>query len=135
MCVISRPLRDSDILRTFGGTKRNSLNTVLTSDEIDTDIDLSSKSPYLTIDQFPKYVKSHKNNLSFLSLNTQSLSAKYDKLKVMLEHFSCDNDIEFSAMCFQETWRKSNSQGEVEVSDIPFQGYNPYAAGAKCSSH
>ena len=135
MCVISRPIRNSDILKTYGGTKRNSLNTVLSSDEVDTDIDLSSKSPYVTIDQFPNYVKHHKNNLSFFTLNSQSISAKHDKIKVMLEHFSCDNDTDFSALCFQETWRKANESGEVDFSDISFNGYNPYAAGAKCSSH
>ena len=135
MCVISRPIRDSDILKTFGGTKRNSLNNVLGSDEVDTDIDLSSKSPYLTMDKFPDYVKSHKNNLSFLTLNSQSIAAKQDKIKVMLEHFSCDKDTEFSALCFQETWRKANNEGEVDFSDIHFNGYTPYATGAKCSSH
>ena len=96
MCVISRPIRDSDILKNYGGTKRNTLNTVLGSDEVDTDIDLSSKSPYLTIDQFPNYVKNYKDNVSVISLNSQCLPAKYDKLKVMLEHFSCDDDIDSS---------------------------------------
>ena len=79
MCVISRPLRDSDILRNFGGRNKNSLNKILASDEIDTDIDLSSKSPYVNFEGLFNYVKKYIDNVSFLSLNTQSINAKYDK--------------------------------------------------------
>ena len=135
MCVISRPVRDSDILRTYGGTKRNSLNTFIGSEEIDTDIDLSSKSPYLTMDKFPNYVKNFKSNLSVFSLNSQCLPAKHEKLKVMFEHFSCDNDIEFTTLNFQETWRKADKEGNVDFSDLPFTGYKSYGTGARCSSH
>ena len=53
----------------------------------------------------------------------------------MLEHFTCDQDIEFSTLNFQETWRKADNNGDVDFSDLPFSGYNSYAAGAKCSSH
>ena len=65
MCVISRPLRDSDILRNYGGKSRNSLNNILASDEIDTDIDLSSKSPYVSLEGLSDYLKKYKDNVSF----------------------------------------------------------------------
>ena len=80
MCVLSRPLRSRDILKSYGGTKKNSLNKFPTSDEIDTDIDLSSSSPYVSIECLPNYLSDVRDNLSFFSLNAQSLPAKFDKI-------------------------------------------------------
>ena len=136
MCVISRPLRDSDILRNYGGKNRNSLNNILASDEIDTDIDLSSKSPYVK-EGLSDYLKKYKDNVSFLSLNTQSINAKYDKLKVTLEHLSHEKNINFTNMCFQESWLKSDpdKNNEVDTSNFELNGYKSFAAGATCSLH
>lgn len=137
MCVISRPLRDSDILRNYGGKARNNLNSILASDEVDTDIDLSGKSPYVSFDGLSNYLKNYKDNVSFMSLNTQSINAKYDKLKGMLEHLSHSNNINFSTMSFQESWLKSDpdNNNEVDTSNYELSGYRSFAAGATCSTH
>ena len=79
MCALSRQLRDSDILRNFGGKTRNSLNNILASEEIHCDIDISSKSPYVDIDGLSDCVGKYKDNFSLFSLNC--LNAKLDKNK------------------------------------------------------
>ena len=45
MCIMSRPLKSGDILKKFGGVRRNNFNNVLASEELHTDIDLTSYSP------------------------------------------------------------------------------------------
>ena len=134
MCILSRPLRAGEILRNFGGKNRNDLNQFLKSDEIDTDIDLSSYSPYVTLDFLPKYLNDAKSQLSTLSLNAQCLPAKYDKIKIALEHW-IDEQLEFCSLNFQESWLLANDQGNVDTTQYEFSGYNSYAAGATCSSH
>ena len=82
MCILSRPLQSREILQSFGGLDRNNLNNILASEEVDTDIDLSSNSPYVSIEGLHDYSKNVKDGLSFFNLNTQSLPAKYDKIKI-----------------------------------------------------
>ena len=137
MCVISRPLRDSDILRNFGGRNKNSLNKILASDEIDTDIDLSSKSPYVNFEGLFNYVKEYKDNVSFLSLNTQSINAKYDKLKTSLEQLATENNINFTTISLQESRLKADPENnhEVDTSNFELNGYKAFAAGATCSAY
>ena len=71
-------LNDSYILEEFGGSARNDLNSVLSSNNIDDDIDLSSYSPYLTIKQLPNYVSQITKEFSIFTLNCQSINAKFD---------------------------------------------------------
>ena len=135
MCILSRPLRSRDILQNYGGTKKNSLNKFLSSEEIDTDLDLSSSSPYVNIDGLPNYLSEVKDNLSFFTLNTQSLPAKYDKIKIALEYWLHEKSTSFSTLNFTESWLKSDKEGNVDTTNFPLEGYQVYAAGATCSSH
>ena len=135
MCILSRPLRSGEVLRNFGGKKRNDLNNFLSSDEINTDIDLSSNSPYVTLDCLPSYLSDVKNDLSIFSLNAQCLPAKYDKLRVVLDNWDNDHDFRFSTLNFQESWLAADEEGIVDTSSLELNGYNVFASGAKCSSH
>lgn len=135
MCILSRPLRSGEVLRNFGGKKRNDLNSFLSSDEINTDMDLSSNSPYVTLDFLPTYLNDMKNDLSIFSLNVQSLNAKYDKLKVVLDNWATDHNFNFSILNFQESWLAADSQGDVDTSNLELNGYSAFATGAKCSTH
>ena len=88
MCIIpSRPLGSREVLQNFGGLDRNNLNNFLSSEEIDTDFDLTSNSPYVNLENIGKYSKAVKNDLSFFNLNAQSLPAKYDKIKLTQEYW------------------------------------------------
>ena len=72
MCIIpSRPLGSREVLQNFGGLDRNNLNNFLSSEEIDTDLDLTSNSPYLSLENIANYSKAVKNDLSFFNLNAQ----------------------------------------------------------------
>ena len=95
MCILSRPLDSREILQNFGGFNRNNLNNILSSEEMDTDIDLTSNSPYVSLESIANYSNDVKNNLSFFNLNVQSLPAKFDKIKITLEHWLHDKSLSF----------------------------------------
>ena len=63
MCILSRPLQSREILQNFGGLERNNLNNILKSEEVDADIDLTSNSPYVSIENIHDYSNNVKNNL------------------------------------------------------------------------
>ena len=135
MCILSRPLRGSDILKNYGGVRRNNLNNVLSSEDIDMDIDLTSKSPYVSIEGISDYLKDVKDNLSIFSLNAQSLPAKFDKIKIALEYWLHEKSLEFTTLNFSESWLKADKDKNVDVTNFPINGYQAFAAGATCSSH
>ena len=136
MCVISRPLRESDILKNFGGKKKNNLNNIIAAEELDCDVDLSSYSPYVSQEGLPDYIGDFKGNFSLFSLNSQSIHAKMDKLKVVLEDLS-DKNVNFSLISLQESWLKGdpNHNNEVDLSHFELNGYKSFATGATCSAH
>ena len=68
------------------------------SEPDDDDVDI--KCQYVEDDIYIKQFKSNEN-LSFLSLNIQSLPAKYNELKDFLETL----DYSFDFICLQEIWR------------------------------
>ena len=135
MCILSRPLRSSEILKNYGGTKKNSINKFLSSEEVDTDLDLSSSSPYVSIDGLPNYLSDVRDDLSFFTLNTQSLPAKYDKIKIAIEYWLHEKSISFSTLNFTESWLKADKEGNVDTTNYPLEGYQVFSAGATCSTH
>ena len=63
------------------------------------EISTESYSPYKTVDQIPQYFEKDKN-FCVMTLNCQSINAKFDKLKTMIKYlkennFGFDNKISF----------------------------------------
>ena len=112
MCIIpSRPLGSREVLQNFGGLDRNNLNNFLSSEEIDTDLDLTSNSPYLSLENIANYSKAVKNDLSFFNLNAQSLPAKYEKINLTLEYWLHEKSLSFTTLNFSESWLKADKDG------------------------
>ena len=65
-----------------------------------------------------------------ISLNCQSLNAKYNQWKLYLELFQ-RNHIVINAICLQETWLSDMD----DVSLIQLEGYNLISKGKSCSAH
>ena len=70
------------------------------------------------------------NNFSILSLNVQSLNAKFDQIQILLSQLKFKH-VQFNAICLQETWLADNS--DLTLFQIP--GYTLISHGAICSSH
>ena len=65
-----------------------------------------------------------------LSINIQSLNAKYDQLKIYLQNLA-ENDCYFDAICLQETWIGEKN----DVTSLQLDGYHLITQPYSCSSH
>jgi hypothetical protein len=82
-------------------------------------IDYISPSPYYSTDDINANISANTDNkFTVLSLNCQSLNAKFNKLTLFIERLKHKN-IEFSAICFQETWCGE----DVDYSLYQFENY------------
>ena len=120
MPIVSKHLGESDILENYGGVGRNNLSNMLASDDLDCDIDLSCYSPYVTQEGLPNYIAENKNNFSIFSLNCQSINAKYDKIKVLLEDINA-NGVQFDILNLQESGLKCDPNNDNVVGMTHFE--------------
>ena len=122
---------DDEILKQYGGSKLNDLNSILhTFQDSDDEITTMRHSPYYEWEGLRDIMISSKNDFLLLSLNIQSIRAKFDKLMALLK-FMNEKDCIFSAICLQETWLKDNA--DVSLLHIP--GYHLIHQGTRCSEH
>ena len=127
---------ETDILATIGGLHNNSLNHFLNADvagkneDIDYEITIIKHSPYLNNSEFLKILKENQLQFCVLSLNIQSLNAKFDELVIFLHKLN-ESGCEFGAICIQETWLTVQS----DVSLFKIDSYNLISQGKKCSAH
>ena len=87
-------------------------------------------SPYFEIEQFTDILNNNEKSFALLSLNSQSLHAKLEQLKVYL-HMVTNANSQIHVICLQETWINENS--DLQQFNIP--GYNFISKSATCSSH
>ena len=96
----------------------------------DFEIDTFSESPYIEIDSLSEPLIPHTKKFSVLSVNIQSINAKFDKLLALITDL---NDINFmlSAICIKESWLKKGQ--DIFLFQIP--GYNLIIQPKVCSEH
>ena len=94
-------------------------------------IDLNNKtSHYYSCDVAIDTLRCLNDSFCLLSLNCQSLNAKFDKPVLLIEHFKLHN-FAFSAICLQETWL----EGDADLSLFQIPGYTCISKGKYCSPH
>ena len=130
-------MEQNDILTYCGREDRNSLLTVLNKnkedDFSDNNISISEHimpTKYFNVDDAITKIISKNNDFSFLSMNIQSLNAKFDQLKILI-HYLNDRGCEFSAICIQETWFSDFT----DTSLYNINGYNLLSQSKICSAH
>ena len=122
-----------DVLVRFGGTTVNDLNNVLNiNDEADPADDISTLSltRFIETNELEKYLKDHKHEFTILSLNVQSIRAKFDQSSAILCTLY-NEGLSFSIICFQETWLAEND----DVTPFLLPGYSLAHQGKSCSEH
>ena len=107
----------------------NYINTHLSSDECMDGITLQSSSYYLQ-DQFVEAIYNSTNDFSIISLNIQSIRAKFDQLLLFLNVLKQQN-LELDMLCFQETWLND----DCDVSQFQIPNYNSHFQGKYSSQH
>lgn len=122
---------DYEILRNVGGKYQNNLNEILRNfKDNDFEMDTFGDSPYIDIDSFSKQLEPHSKSFSVLTLNIQSINAKFDKLITLLSLLE-ESNFKFSVICLQETWLMQNQ----DTSLFQISGYNLIHQGKHCSEH
>ena len=99
---VNQPDFSDEILRNIGGKSKINLNEVLHNfTDTDYEIEKFSESPYIDIDSLSEQLTPHIKKFSVLSVNIQSINAKFDKLLALITYWN-ENNFMFSAICIQE---------------------------------
>ena len=124
---------NEDVLRNFGGTALNNLNRLIESGINETyEVSIESYSPYKTSEQICEYFDNSKTDFCVMSLNCQSLNAKFDKLLTLFQYFS-QQEFKISCICLQETWVLGDNP-DFSLFKLPGYG-EPISLGATCGRH
>ena len=119
-----------EILKQFGDINTLALDNIIDpSDESDEEMTLMIPSQYYTVDNLPVKM-SRSGNFNVISLNAQSMNAKFDSLLILLE-IARQQNITIHVMCIQESWLDEN----CDLSLHQIEGYTCISQGKRCSSH
>ena len=83
---------------------------------------------YYDADQFAELTDRCRHNFRILTLNIESINAKFYELTIYIEELSKIN-FKFSVICLQETW----SSDDVDLSIFKIAGYDCISQGKSCS--
>lgn len=111
--------RDGDALQ---------LNRLLDNDINDNEINIIQASEYFAMDNLPSVCM--KNCFNVLSLNAQSINAKFDSLVILIE-MAKSQSVHFQAICIQESWLSDAD----DLSLFQLEGYQCFSHGKQCSAH
>ena len=90
-----------EILRTYGNIDSFCMENILDPDENEDEIYCFQPSLYYEMECIPSYLK-NKGHCNILSLNIQSINAKFDALLFALE-IAIQQNVFVDAICLQET--------------------------------
>ena len=124
---------DADhLLRPFGGKDINNLDNIISLNVDENELDTTSNSPYVNLQQLCSYASSCTDNLSVLTLNCQSINAKFDDILLTLEFLLSESKFSFKIICLQETWHKDSE--DASLFTLP-NYHKPFDLPASCSTH
>ncbi len=123
-------LSSENILRNFGGHIKNNLENIINAEQEDDELDIICHSPYYAPDNLPKVLCDDDSKLTVLSLNAQSINAKFGGLETFMSLFEQQN-INFDVICLQETWLEEH----WDTSLLQLEGYSCISQGKSVSSH
>ena len=132
LSIASIMINNQSVLENFGGVNANSLCQLLNNnddnDHPDDEPNIVQMSSYYDDDSLNNLLKDKGNSLGILSLNCQSINAKFDQLNIKVQQLK-SKGYEFSTICLQETWLSSDS----DTSLFKIDGYNLTSQGKMCS--
>ena len=121
----------NSFIHNIGLNEENSLSHLLDkiSPEIGNETDLIEHSKYYNDVDFKNLLHNANSKISMLSLNCQSINAKFDKLKFFLGDVNKDHPI--SVICIQESW----GHEEMEMSYFSLPNYSMVYKNRRLSTH
>ena len=122
----------NDLLMNFGGVEKNSLNNVL---QIESSHDNKSEaftpSHYYDIDSFIEISKRSHHKFQTLSINIESINAKFNQLRTLVELLDQSNCY-IDAFFIQETWLSDAQCDSKIIEQYLIPGYHTISLGHKC---
>ena len=99
------------------------------SPQEENEADIIEHSKYYDDIDFNNALQSYNSKISMLSLNCQSISAKFDKLKLFLDDVNNQNPI--SIICIQETWGHDG----IQMNCFSLPNYRLINANRRLTAH
>ena len=124
----STSLQKDNILEHVGGTYINSLSNILHGIETDYEVDTIGSSQYYSLEKLPPDIKDDSSNLLIVSLNAQSILAKFNSIDIMLNILNGQN-ISPDLILIQESWLLNDDHKHI----IHIDGYNCTIPGMEVS--
>ena len=119
-----------DILNNFGGLEDNSLLTALNVDDETTDeMNVIRHSPYYSLEDFIEHINVQMG-FTVLSLNIQSINAKFNSLTIFLNTNNSQNTT-IDVICIQETWLNEDE----DMCSFQMPNYYCISQSKQCSFH
>ena len=124
------PIANEDPFKNMIGTE-NDLNHIM-SNFVDSEDEIMNfcESRYIDMCDIESAFRSNQNEFAVLSLNIQSIKAKFDNFFAIINMLS-SLGIFFGAICLQETWLTANA----DLSLLQMPGYKLIYQGHICSKH
>ena len=95
---------NDNLLQAFGGEDIHNLKNILHHpDDTSEEISIFTYSPYFDLDSISKIKLPKSRTFNVLSINIQSIHAKFDSLTAFLE-IASQKDLIFDAILLQESW-------------------------------
>ena len=113
-----------------GLSKSTSLTHLLNeNDNMDSDnIEVIEHSSYYSDADFQSLLKLN-NTLSIMSLNSQSINAKFDEIQLFIDIINTSGSL--GILCLQESWTDINE--DISLFELP--GYTLHHQGKQCCKH
>ena len=122
----------NDLLGYIGGIDANNLNSILQIDSRhDDQTETFNPSNYYDIDSFIKVFENGDQMFTTLSLNIESINAKFNQLTGFLDNL-VSNKCEIDAIFIQETWLTDQQCKSNVIKHYHIPGYHTIALGRKC---
>ena len=120
----------AEYFQCLAGTE-NDLNHILsTFVESEHEIENFCDSRYIELSDITSIIKDDGKDFTILTLNIQSINAKFDNLYPVINNLS-SMGLYFGAICLQETWLSS----DADVSLLHIPGYKLIHQGSRCTRH
>ena len=124
------PLTCEEILGNYGDPDHFKLDNILDPPDPDgEEIHIMRPSHYFAIEELPIHLQTV-GNFNILSLNTQSITVKFDAFVAFVK-IAKQQNVHFHANCLQETWLSKMS----DLSLLQLSGFTCFSQGKQCSSY
>ena len=130
-CHILIVANHNSFIHNTGLNENNSLSHLLDtiSPDMEDESNIIEQSKYFDDADFKDALQQYNKNVSILSLNCQSINAKYDKLKLFLDEVNTYNPI--SIICIQESW----CQDEIDIKCFSLPNYTLINSYRQLTAH